>query len=250
MDRSRLIQAIEGLVGHVLAEHIVHDFSKLRLDVLTGTLERTSPGKFVESFVDCLCSISEKEYSKRPAIDHYLDQVVVNETNIPEGLRVCGNRVARAIYTLRNKRSIAHRNMIDPNRIDLAFTYHAAGWIMAELIRCSSGSTMEEASNLIGLVTEPIELLVEDFNGQPLVLADVSTRVEILLLLHYKYPEVVYLRQLYIWVRKKQVTIRSTLHKMRAERLVFGDARKGFKLTSLGRNRAIKEIRALRNIPG
>lgn len=221
----------------------------MRLDVLTGTLERTSPGKFVESFVDCLCKISGKENSRRPRIDDYLDKDVVKETGLPGDLRLCGSRVARAIYTLRNKRSIAHRDVIDPNRIDLEFVYHAAGWVMAELIRCSSGGTMDEANKLIGFVTEPIKLFVEDFNGELLVLANVSARVEILLLLQAKFPEAVDLKQLFTWVRKEQATVRSTLHRMSNDRLVFGSSKKGYKLTLLGRAEAVKEIQILKDIP-
>ena len=216
---------------------------------MTGTLERTSPGKFVESFVRCLCEISGKGNSELPPVDYYLDKLVEKEMDIPNDLRICGSRVARAIYTVRNKRSIAHRNPIDPNRIDLEFTYNAAGWIMAELIRCSSGNTMEEANKLVGIVTEPVELLVEDFDGEPFVLATVSTRIEVLLLLHQRFPELIYLNQFYKWIRKKPTTIRGALLKMSNERLVFGSAKKGYILTSIGRAQAIKEIQALKDTP-
>ena len=49
------------------------------------------------------------------------------------------------MYTLRNKRNIAHANEVDPNTVDLSLGHQSAGWILAELIRNAAGITMEEA---------------------------------------------------------------------------------------------------------
>ena len=137
MDEDRLSRAIEALVGQALARDIASDFVKLRRDVASGTLERASAGKFVESFVQCLQEMSGGQHSGAPNVDEYLKNRVENLTTLPDGLRLCGSRIARSIYTMRNKRSIAHKGEIDPNRIDLEFTHHGAAWIMAELVRCA-----------------------------------------------------------------------------------------------------------------
>jgi hypothetical protein len=50
MDEARLGRLIEGLVGHDLATGLVREFVKVRQDSATKTLERASPGKFVEKF--------------------------------------------------------------------------------------------------------------------------------------------------------------------------------------------------------
>ena len=89
---------------------------------------------------------------------------------------------------MRNKRNIAHKGEIDPNRADLEFTYHGAVWIMAELIRCATGVSMEEAGALIRLVKAPVGMLVEEIDGVRMVHAKVSVRSEILLLLHSQHP--------------------------------------------------------------
>ena len=65
---------------------------------------------------------------------------------------------------MRNKRNIAHKGEIDPNRTDLEFTHHAAVWIMAELLRHATGIPMEEAAALIGLVRAPVGTLVEEID--------------------------------------------------------------------------------------
>ena len=203
MDERRLSHAIESLVGKDLADDIAADFLKLRRDVASGTLERMSGGKFVESFIQCLQQISSGHHSGALNVDDYLKNRVENDTALPDGLRLCGSRVARSIYTMRNKRNIAHKGEIDPNRIDLEFTYHGAAWIMTELVRCATGISMEEAAALMGFVCAPVGTLVEETDGVRMVHASVSTRVEILLLLHSQHPDPATSAQLVEWVRKE-----------------------------------------------
>src|SRR5207249_2219977 len=105
-----------------------------------------------------------------------------------DGLRVCAARIARSIYTLRNKRNIAHKSDIDPNSFDLAFINQGASWIMAELLRNASGISMQEAGALIELVQAPVGTLVEEIDGTRLVHADVGLQGEVLILLHSHYP--------------------------------------------------------------
>jgi len=245
VDEGRISQAIESLVGEHLARDIAGDFVKLRSDLATGALERSSAGKFVESFVQCLQQISTGEHSPAPNVDGYLNNRVENETGLPDGLRLCGSRVARSIYTMRNKRNIAHKGQIDPNRIDLEFTYHGAVWIMAELIRCATGITMEEAGALTRLVYAPVGQLVEEIDGVRMVHAKVSTRLEILLLLHSQHPDPATASQLVEWIGKSAGATRSRLSQLRNERLIVGGGTKGFKLTSPGFATAVKEIQRL-----
>lgn len=245
MDEKRLSSAIKSLVGQTLAHEIAADFLKLRCDVATGTLERASAGKFVESFVQCLQTMSSGKRFGAPSVDDYLRNRVENDTTLPDGLRLCGSRVARSIYTMRNKRNIAHKGEIDPNRIDLEFTYHGAAWIMAELVRCATGITMEEAGALIELVRAPAGTLVEEIDGVRMVHARVSLRLEMLLLLHSQHPTPATLAQLVGWTGKSAAGIRSRLSELRKQRLIVGDGKKGFKLTSPGYITASAEIQRL-----
>ena len=243
MNKVELAQAIEKLVGPELADQLVFNFAKLRENVHTGLLERASAGKFVESFVDCMVQISGEQVSKQIRIDRYLNDVVVHKETVPEGLRVCGSRVARAIYTLRNRRNIAHENEIDPNKVDLEFTYHAAAWIVAELIRAASDkTTMDEAQRLVDILMAPVYPLVEEFDGDLTVLPSVTAHVEVLILLHRKYPEPASLQQLYTWTKCSPNTVRSVLYKMGNDSLVVGNFKKGYRLTSRGHRAAADKI--------
>jgi hypothetical protein len=144
VDSARLALALTGLVGDVLAGELAADFTKIRQDLATRTLERASPGKFVETFVQCLQQISTGAYSAKPEVDRCLREFET-DTKLPDGLRVCASRIARSMYTLRNKRNIAHKSEVDPNSFDLRFCHDAARWIMSELVRHATGVTMQEA---------------------------------------------------------------------------------------------------------
>src|SRR5438045_114326 len=135
MDRVRLKEAIAKIAPAELTTELVSDFLQIRQDYATKTLGRGAPGKFVETFVQILQHMTHGSYDPAPKVDHYLDKQVEREASLPDGLRICAARVARSIYTLRNKRNIAHKSEVDPNAFDLAYVHYAASWIMAELIR-------------------------------------------------------------------------------------------------------------------
>lgn len=157
MDDARLAMALSGLIGPTLAADLVADLMKIRRDCATRTLERAAPGKFVETFVQCLQHIDTGTYDAKPSVDDYLGKKVEN-TGLPEGLRICAARVARAMYTFRNKRNIAHKNDVDTNTHDLAFTHQGAAWVTAELLRHATGISMQESGALIELVQAPVSL--------------------------------------------------------------------------------------------
>lgn len=245
MDETRLAAALAGLVGPTLAVDLAGDLVKIRRDCATRTLERAAPGKFVETFVQCLQYIDTGTYDAKPSVDDYLGKKVEN-TSIPEGLRICAARVARSMYTLRNKRNIAHKNDVDTNTHDLAFAHQGAAWITAELLRHSTGVSMQEAGVMIELVQAPVGTLVEEIDGTRLVHADVPVKTELLILLHSHYPDTVavdsVLRSL---SRRSAGTVRNRLRDLHAEKLAHGDAKSGYRLTQAGHAAAVTEIKAL-----
>jgi hypothetical protein len=246
MDEARLNRALEPLVGSDLAQPLAVNFVNIRRDLATRTLERSSPGKFVETFVQSLQYIATGKYDVKPDVDVYLSQKVENATQLPEGLRICGARIARAMYSLRNKRSIAHKNEIDPNTFDLAFVHEGAAWIMAELFRIASGLTMQQAGELVDLVQAPVGTLVEEIDGIRLVHADLTIEGEILVLLHSQYPQPVPVKAIEDSLKARSVkSVRNRLGEMKLNKLIHGDITKGYRLTHAGHAGAVAEIKAL-----
>ena len=236
--------AISPLVSTTLATELVADFIKIRQDAATLTLERASPGKFVETLVQCLQHIARGKYDTKPEVDAYLSKHVESETKLPEDLRICAARIGRAMYTLRNKRNVAHKGAVEPNTIDLAFAHAASSWVLSELLRQASGLTAQEAGDLIALVQAPVGTLVEEIGGTRIVLADVSVRVELLLLLHSHYPDPLSVKDaLSSLSRRAATTVRNRLRDLHNEKLAHGSARDGYRLTQSGYQAAVEEIR-------
>lgn len=243
MDKSRLITALSNILDPALADAIVGHFVQLRRDAAAKTLERAVAGKFVEVFVQCLQWISAKKYDAKPNVDDYLSKRAENDPAIPEGLRIAGARVARSIYTFRNKRNVAHIGEVDPNSIDLAYTAHGSTWIVSELLRVATGLKMEEAGRLIELLHAPIGQLVEEIDGVRLVHGKVTLEEELLILLHSHYPDYVAMADIQATTKLRNVgSVGNKLRELVGEKLIVGDTKKGYKLTTPGFNAAVAVV--------
>ena len=246
MDKSALSAALSGILEPALAEELASDFLLLRHDAATRTLGGASPGKFVETFVQCLQWISTGKYASKPSVDTYLSKVAETQTALPEGLRICAPRIARMIYTLRNKRNIAHKNPVDANTHDLATVHQGAVWIMSELLREASGITMEQAGRLIQRIQAPLGTLVEEIDGVRLVHANIPVRIEILILLHSHYPDKMKVNALLESMKATNPkSVKSRLGELARVKMIHGDSGHGYRLTQAGYDEAVHQITRL-----
>jgi hypothetical protein len=243
MNRETIISSLTPAIPADLATELTDHFLKIRQDVSTKTLERSSPGKFVETFVKCAQHLDSGTNSTNPSVDHYLNTQIENKTSLPEGIRFSAGRVARSMYTLRNKRNIAHNAEIDPNEIDLRFLHNAAIWILAEIIRTCSSLSMDEAGNLIRYVSIPVDELVEEIDGQRIIHAKLSVKNEILVLLHSYYPNRVSLSQIdKTIISSSKKSIQSRLSELVYAKAIVGKSSEGYKLTQSGYSTALSVI--------
>jgi hypothetical protein len=235
LDRDALMQLLATKLPQPLAASLVDEFIQLRVDVATGTLGRSSAGKFVETLVKALQQLDTSQFEKKPDVDGYLRKLDSSSSSLDDGLKVCASRVARSVYTLRNKRSIAHAGEVDPNPYDLAYLLHGVQWTLAELVRVIAGSTMAQAGELVASISAPVGGLVDDLGGRKVVLADVAAHEEVLILMHHEYPAVVAVDDLKSAMRRRAgSTIRNAINKLWREKLIEGDAKSGYRLTGNG----------------
>lgn len=245
MNSDRLAAALAGLVDPALGAGLVTQFVAIRHDLATRTLARTSTGKFVEIFVQCMQKLSSGTYESHPKVDEYLARKIENETAIAESLRIVGARIARSIYSIRNKRNVAHIGEIDPNSTDLGYCYAGACWIMSEMLRLAQGISVEEASSLIALVNAPVGSLVEEIDGTSVVLVDVPIRAELLILMHSQYPALLTVAEaLKSLSRRSPASVRNKLRELHNDKLAQGSAKDGYKLTQTGFTAALVEVRS------
>ena len=235
-----------------LANDIVNSFLHIRSDLATRTLERSAPGKFVETFVQVLQFLDQGRYDERPNVDEYLRKVQDGASELDDGLRICGARIARAMYALRSKRNIVHKGKVDPNTHDLAMLHGSAQWIIAELVRNASGISMEKAGYMVGQIQAPVPVVVEDFGKFKVVLHDLSAEHEILVLIRDDYPGTVPRTVLTASMRgRHDSTIRKALPELVRKRLIVGNPRSGYRLTHMGLSLAeeiVAEVLAAKGI--
>lgn len=241
--KDRLVSALSNRLPRNLAEELVSDFLTIRHDVASSTLGRSAPGKFVETLVQVLQYLDSGRYESKPRVDFFLRSIESASSSLDDGLRICAARIARSMYTLRNKRSIAHKGDVDPNQYDLCYLHHAAQWIFAELVRSVSGISMAEAGELVQQIQAPVGGLVEDFGDRKLVLTDLSASKEVLVLLQSSYPEPLTARQIVVSVdRKARTTVMNAIRSLWRKKLVEGDSAAGYRLTRTGLQEAAKLI--------
>lgn len=245
MDAAGLKAALATYIGPDLSPEMVDEFLKIRRDYATKTLERAGLGKLVETFVQCLQYLATGTFDPKPTIDAYLDKHAEQQANLPEGLRIVGARVARSIYTLRNKRNILHKNPIDPSLADLAFAHEGAAWIMAELLRNSSAVSMDEARRLIDMIEAPVRHFVEEIDGTRLVHGNLTVSEEILVLLHSFDPVAVPKAKIDASLSRRSFkSVANRLSELDRGKLIQKTSG-GFRLTIPGHSAAVDAIKKL-----
>lgn len=245
MDRAQLIAALSNGVPIALATDLTDEYLQMRQDLGTGTLGRSSVGKFVETLVQVLQHIDTGTHSAKPDVDEYLRTLESKATKLPDGLKIVAARVGRSMYTMRNKRNIAHKGEVDPNRFDLEYVVGGARWVLAELIRTVSGLPMQQAGALVEHVTAPVGGLVQDFGTRKLVLARMSIPDELLVVLHSHHPNAVTLAGLRESMdRRSAKRVQEASRNLWAAKEIEGSAEAGYRLTHNGFARAVQVIQA------
>ena len=247
MKLDNLQRSYESVFPAELARDLADEFVQIRRDVSTATLGRSSPGKFVETVVQCLQYLDTGNYEEKPSVDIYLRGCDSKASSLDDGLRICAARIARSMYTLRSKRSMMHKGNVDPNGYDLRFLLGGAQWIMAELLRHCTGIPMKEAGRLIRILQEPFDDMVEDFGDRRVVLAHLTISEEILVLLHSHYPDILTLREIQSALdRWNAGSVKNSCRTLWKDKLIEGTSRDGYMLTQTGHRRAIEVVAAHR----
>jgi hypothetical protein len=243
MEKEELSLLLGNKLPKELVKDLVVSYLQLKSDVVTRTLERASPGKFVETVVQILQFLDCKTYEKSPKVDNYLKNLENQAKNLSDDLRITLARVARAGYTLRNKRNIAHKGEVDPNIYDLNYLFSTTQWILSEIVRNVLSTDVTTANTLIEVIQIPVIPSVEDFGDRRVVLKTGTTLEELLVLLSSYYPEYTTITQIYKDLsRRPKSTVSHVISSAYDKRYIEGNKLKGYKLTRIGYDLALKQI--------
>ena len=191
MNSEELISELSKYIEPSLASDVVYHFLDIRKDCKTGTLGGSAAGKFVESVVQILQFLENKIYDRTPNVDSFLKSLESRPTCLNDDLKLCCARIARSMYTLRNKRNIAHKNSVDPNVYDLKYLYECSQWILSEIVRQVMTSNMTLAGKIVELIHIPISSCIEQLGDRKLVHRKLSVNQELLVLLYSYYPDLI-----------------------------------------------------------
>jgi hypothetical protein len=241
---DRIVELIRQLeVPEKLARDLLMYYSQIVTDVRRKNLEKSSTGKFVETIVQILQALDplRQAYdSSVKGVENELNKVYESRsvTNIPDESRVPIVRIARAMYCLRSKRGMVHKNTVDPNLYDLRFALHSGKWILTEFVRIATQMPLEDALAVIDDIQSPVYPLVEEILGRPLVLNDnLTTAKEALVILYNEYPKDGTVSRSFLGRaldRRSPSAVTKALARLHEKRLIEGNSRIGYRLTALG----------------
>jgi len=244
MTASELIGELKKHLPSELAADLVNQFMSVRMDVATETLERSAPGKFVETVVQVLQYLATGSYNKSfksGEVEDFLKNTEARSINLLPDLKIVLTRVARGMYSLRSKRGIVHKSEVNPNIYDLRYLYSTAQWVLCEITRHVLSTDIDTAGKLVEFIQVPASPLVEDFGEKRLVLRAGTTEEELLMLLLYYYPTPVIVAQIHKDMdRRPSSTVSHVIASAYGKRFIEGDRKAGYKLTTLGYQRAVE----------
>jgi len=238
---NNIIGQLSHFIDRKIAEKLIEEYNEVKGGFIHQNWEKTviHAGKFCEIVMvvikhikcDTSCDINDIHFGK----------LYSEITNMPkqsaddEILTLLIPRIARSIYTLRSKRSVAHIKDVDPSYLDCTYLVAACDWILSEFLRLYHTSDPVKIIGLIeGLVEKKIPLL-ENFEDDLLVLdASLSAKQQILLILYHFYPNYVNEENLDLYIKdKSHNNILTSLRNTEKERLVYRKNNK-CKLTKKG----------------
>lgn len=104
----------------------------------------------------------------------------------PRSVRIGIPRVLIALYEIRNNRSVGHvGGDVDPNQMDATIVLGMSKWIVAELVRVFHEVTVEEATEVVELLsTRDVPAIWEHGQTRRVMDTSLTTKGETLLLLY------------------------------------------------------------------
>jgi hypothetical protein len=207
-------------------------------------------GKFVEAVLKCFRYLITGDEVDSVKADEEIRRLE-NAVQLSDFERLTIPRALRLMYEFRNKRGGAHNSSFDPIKTDCALVVAVSNWVMEELTRLYLTNDALAAQKLVeSLLVKDIPL-VEELDGDRLVLRPgLSARVQLEILLYREFPERCAIKGLIRWIHDLSVeNIRVTLRGMKQKNLVH-ETEDGWKLTESGMREAETEITRLQSGTG
>lgn len=226
MDLSRIKNDLATEISAEIVEELFNEFSKLKTAHFSKDKIKTClfSGRFCEVVVAGIKNHYTKQIIDLNKIDFgkFYNEIInyPKPTAKDELFTLNIPLVANAIYSIRNKKKIAHIKSFDPNFFDIDYVYLSCKWILSQLILFFSKINENDLYNIIeSLMEKEIPLIQEFEDGSFLVLIEEIDFKDELLLILYKLSKRVSNEQLKSLIKleytSKATTYLSLLEKKR-----------------------------------
>jgi hypothetical protein len=248
---ARLQSALAAKFPPKKADELLYYFNTLmrraRLDDWESCL--INGGKFVEAVLKCFHYLSTGVEIDTVKVDEEI-RLLEQTTSLSDFERLTIPRALRLIYEFRNRRGGAHNSSFDPIKMDCALVVATSKWVVEELTRLYLTNDAIAAQGLVDSLLVKDTVLVEEIDGDRLVLRPgLSARVQLEILLWKEPTKRCSFKDLTRWVHNHSTeNIRVTLRAMRQKNLAH-ETEEGWKLTDSGIREAEAEIVKLLNEP-
>lgn len=194
---NSLIETYLQNIPKQFRERILVEYLKIKFRYKKGEFDSSgiSCGKFCEEMLRFLqfnltgTNIGFKEEIKNFNFKvgelEKIDKSIGNDS-----LRIIIPRALSFLYTMRNKRNIGHSGGdVEANQIDSLVINRICDWIICELIRIFHNKSLEEAQQIVDLISSRNLPHIWEINGKKRVLLSNLTAKEKVLLLTYSQIE-------------------------------------------------------------
>ena len=218
MSQKLLMLKFQKIFGNSFAKELLFEFEKSKSTYWLGDTTKglLHAAKFSEICIACLKKVSE------PSITTDLNKIKFGKfyndlQNLPkpsakeEILYSVIPQVLKAIYTIRNKKRVAHIKMTNADSIDLEFAITSCNWVMSQLIIIYLTLSLEDTINLTSSIMERKIPTIEKFeDGEIMILKRGLKFKEALLLVLYQFPKRMNRQELNLILKPKKSSYIST----------------------------------------
>jgi len=218
MSQKILLLEFQKVFGNSFAKELLFEFEKSKSTYWLGDITKglLHAARFSEICIACLKKVSEPsiniDLNKIKFGKFYNDlQKIPKPSAKEEILYSVIPQVLKAIFTIRNKKRVAHIKMTNADSIDLEFVITSCNWVMSQLIIIFLFLSLEDTINLTNSIMERKIPTIEKFeDGEIMILKkDLKFKEELLLVL-YQFPKRMTRQELNIILKPKKSSYIST----------------------------------------
>lgn len=218
MSQIILKQKFQKVFGQSFAKEFLFEFEKSKSAYWLGDITKglIHAARFSEICIACLKQMSE------PSINIDLNKIKFGKffeelRKLPkpsakeEMLYLVIPQVLKVIFSIRNKKRVAHIKMTNADSIDLEFVITSCNWVMSQLIIIYLNIPFENAIILTNSIMERKIPTIEKFeDGEIMILKKGLKFKEELLLVLYQFPKRMTREELNIILKPKKSSYIST----------------------------------------